>query len=299
MSNLKLWFRAVRPFAYPASIIPVILGTSLAYLDGSFSLFLFMLTLIGGILLHTGTNLANDYFDYINGIDTIDSHGSSGVLVNSLLKPKQIFRGAIIALSLVIPIGIYLTILRGPWLMIIGIVGLLGGYFYTAEPVGYKYHGLGAPIVFLLMGPLMVIGPYFVQTGSFDILVLLASLPVGCLVSAILYANEYRDIKHDRSFGIISPSILLGRNKAKYIYYLLVGGAYFVVAYMVMSSLLSGWALLTLITIPVALKPVRAIEAAAKEEESPELPIIDVLTAQLHLQFGLLFVLGITLGGIL
>ncbi len=299
MSNLKVWFRAVRPFAYPASIIPVILGTSLAYIEGSFSLFLFMLTLIGGILLHTGTNLTNDYFDYINGIDTIDSHGSSGVLVNSLLKPKQIFRGAIVSLGLVIPIGIYLTILRGPWLMVIGIIGLLGGYFYTAEPIGYKYQGLGVPLVFLLMGPLMVIGPYFVQTGSFNILVLLASLPVGCLVGAILHANEYRDIKHDKSFGIISPSILLGRSKAKYIYYFLVGGAYCVVVFMVLSNLLSGWTLLTFITIPMALKPVRAIEAAAKEEDSPQLPVVDVLTAQLHLQFGLLFVIGITLGGVL
>jgi 1,4-dihydroxy-2-naphthoate polyprenyltransferase len=296
MANIKLWLRAVRPFAYPASIVPVLLGTMLAVNDGFFKLGLFLLSLAGGLLLHTGTNLINDYFDYANGIDTPDSYGSSGVLVASLMEPKRILVGGLVALSLVVPIAIVLFIARGPMLLVLGAFGLVGGYFYTAKPIAYKYRGLGVPLVFLLMGPLMVGGSYFVQTGTFSVLVLFASLPVGCLVGAILHANEYRDIDQDRLHGIISPSIILGRQKARFLYYLLVGGAYLIVITMALSGSLSMWALLTLVTVPFALKPIRVIEVSAHGKDSPQLPLVDVLTAQLHLQFGLLLIFGVTLG---
>jgi 1,4-dihydroxy-2-naphthoate polyprenyltransferase len=296
MSTIKLWLRAVRPFAYPASIIPVLLGTIVAVNDGFFKLGLFLLTLAGGLLLHTGTNLINDYFDYTNGIDTPDSYGSSGVLVASLMEPKKILLGGLVALSLVVPIAIALFVARGPLLLVLGACGLLGGYFYTAKPIAYKYRGLGVPLVFLLMGPLMVGGAYFVQTGTITVPVLFISLPVGCLVGAILHANEYRDIEQDKLQGIISPSIILGRRKARFLYYLLVGGAYLIVITMVLSGTLSIWALLTLVTLPFALKPIRVIEVSAHGNDSPQLPLVDVLTAQLHLQFGLLLIFGVTLG---
>jgi 1,4-dihydroxy-2-naphthoate octaprenyltransferase len=142
----------------------------------------------------------------------------------------------------------------------------------------------------------MVIGAYFVQTASFNTTVFLASLPVGCLVGAILYANEYRDINHDSRHGITSPSILLGRKRARFIYYFLITGAYILVIAMVLGGLMSGWALLTLLTLPVALKPIRVMEATSQGKESPQLPFIDVLTARLHLQFGLLFICGVAFG---
>ncbi len=296
MASFKLWLRAVRPFAYPASIIPVILGTMLALNDGYFNVLLFVLTMAGGVLLHTGTNLINDYYDYTNGIDTVDSYGSSGVLPASLMEPKKILGGGVIALGLFLPIAIYLFAVRGPVLLILGAVGLIGGYSYTAGPVAYKYRGLGVPLVFLLMGPLMVGGTYFVQTGSFNLLVLFASLPVGCLVGAILHANEYRDIDHDSLHGIINPSILLGRKKSRFLYYLLVGSAYLIVVAMAVSGYLSVWALLTLLTVPFALKPIKVIEETARGQDSPQLPLIDVLTAQLHLQFGLLLIFGVFIG---
>lgn len=298
MVNIKLWLRAVRPFAYPASVIPVILGMMLAAADGYFSLLLGILTLLGGLLLHTGTNLINDYYDYKNGVDTENSYGSSGILVASLMKPKQILIGGCVSLGLVVPIAIYLFTVRGYVLLALGVIGLLGGYFYTASPIAYKYRGLGVPMVFLLMGPLMVGGAYFVQTGTFTPLVLLASLPVGCLVGAILHANEYRDVEHDRCYGITNPTIRMGRKNSRFIYYVLVITAYLLVTVMAFGGAISKWSLLTWLTLPIALKPMLIIEDTAQGKESPQLPLIDVFTSQLHLSFGLLMIFGVTLGTI-
>jgi 1,4-dihydroxy-2-naphthoate octaprenyltransferase len=268
----------------------------LALDDGFFHPFLFFLTLVGGVLIHTATNLFNDYFDFLNGIDTPYSYGSSGVLVEGLMSPRQVLGGGIVTVLLVIPIGLYLFSVRGPVLLLLCVLGLLAGYFYTARPVALKYRGVGVPAVFFLMGPLMVIGTYFVQATRFNSAVFLASLPVGCLVGAILYANEYRDINYDSCHGIVNPSILLGRKRARFVYYFLITGAYILVIVMVMAGLMSGGALLTLLTLPLALKPIRVMEATSQGKESPQLPFIDVLTARLHLQFGLLFICGVAFG---
>jgi 1,4-dihydroxy-2-naphthoate octaprenyltransferase len=292
----KHWVRAVRPWVYPASIVPIFLGGVLALDDGFFNPFLFFLTLVGGVLIHSATNLFNDYFDFLNGLDTPYSYGSSGVLVEGLLSPGQILKGGIVTVLLVVPIALYLFMVRGPVLLLLGALGILAGYFYTARPVALKYRGVGVPAVFFLMGPIMVIGVYFVQTARFSPAVFLASLPVGCLVAAILYSNEYRDIDHDSSFGIVNPSILLGRKRARFVYYLLVTSAYLLVIVMVVCDLLCTWSLLTLLTLPLALKPIRVIEVTSQGKESAQLPIIDVLTARLHLQFGLLFICGIAIG---
>ncbi|MDO9535180.1 MAG: prenyltransferase [Bacillota bacterium] len=139
----------------------------------------------------------------------------------------------------------------------------------------------------------MVIGAYFVQAASINWGVLWASLPVGCLVVAILYSNEYRDVNHDSLHGITNLSIILGREKARYVFYTLITSAYILVVVMVLGGLMSRWALLTLFTLPVALKPMRVMETTSHGKDSPQLPFIDVLTARLHLQFGLLFIFAI------
>jgi 1,4-dihydroxy-2-naphthoate octaprenyltransferase len=212
------------------------------------------------------------------------------------MPPGRLLKGAFVTVLFVMPIGLYLIMVRGPVLLFLGILGLFAGYFYTARPIAYKYRGIGVPAVFFLMGPLMVIGAYYVQAASFNDTVFLASLPVGCLVAAILFANEFRDVKHDSRFGIVNPSILLGRKKARFIYYLLIMGAYILVSIMVTAGLMSSWALLTLLTLPVSLKPIRVMEETSQGKESPQLPYIDVFTARLHLQFGLLLICGVFLG---
>jgi 1,4-dihydroxy-2-naphthoate octaprenyltransferase len=123
-------------------------------------------------------------------------------------------------------IGLYLVVLRGPTIIALGLLGLIGGYGYTAPPLQYKYHALGVPLVFVLMGPLMVAGTYFAITGTWAPQAFVLSVPVGLLVAAILHGNEWRDISEDTRAGIVTLSSRIGREWAHYSYVALVLGAY-------------------------------------------------------------------------
>ncbi|UCH11468.1 MAG: prenyltransferase, partial [Fidelibacterota bacterium] len=197
-----------------------------------------------------------------------------------------------------IALGFILIWVRGLPMFYLGLVGFLGGVFYTAGPIAYKYHALGDLLVFALMGPLMVIGSYFALTGSYEVSILYVSLPVGFLVAAILAANNYRDIAHDREAGIKTFASMLGYTGAKVEYSLLVLGAYVTVVLMVVFQILEPWALLVLVSLPPAWKNLRAVWANTPGEVEA-VAMTDQQTAQVHLQFGILLVIGLIIGAVI
>jgi len=296
--TLAVWLQAVRAFSFPASIVPVAVGTVLAaHFEGSVAWWLVPFVAVASVVMHAATNLVNDYFDYEKGVDKDDTYGGSRVLVSELLTPKQVFLGGMALFAVSCGIGLLFIAVRGWPILALGVVGVLGGIFYTARPVGYKYFALGDTLVFLLMGPLMVIGSYYVLTGSYRHAVLIASLPVGCLVAAILHANNMRDIQHDRNAHVRTVANLLGHDRARLEYYFLVGGAYVAVVGMILGGLVSLWGLLVFVTAPLAAKNLqRVIHSQPQQPES--IATLDVQTAQLHLAFGLLLSLGILLGAL-
>ncbi|GAB6099114.1 1,4-dihydroxy-2-naphthoate octaprenyltransferase [Halanaerocella petrolearia] len=292
MAYLKLWLRAFRPFSFTASLLPVFLGVGLASKEGYFDFKLFLLTSCTILLLHSGTNLLNDYYDYQAQVDTRDSYGSSGILVAGLLPAKLIKRIGIVCFILAVPLISYLIYLRGIIVAILSIVGIFGGYFYTASPINYKYYALGVPMVFFLLGPLIVIGAYYVQTAQYNQQVLLISLPLGLLVSAILQGNDFRDIEHDAQVEIKTLSILLGRKGAARLYLMLVSLAYLILITLVLKGVITKLALTTLLTLPYALKNIILVREATT---NPRFNVkkIDIRTAQLHFSFGSLLILAI------
>jgi len=291
-SRIKIWLVAVRPFAYSASIVPVVLGTVLAYLDGAFDLLLFVLALSSSVLLHTGTNLVNDSFDFVKGVDTPTSFGSSKMVTSRTLTPKQVHGAGILCFCLAALIGLYLVVEIGVTVLILGILGILGGYFYTARPFQYKYFALGDFFVFFLMGPLMVWGAYFVQTQAYRFYPLIFSLPVGFLVAAILVSNNIRDIGHDSRVGIRTVSAFLGYKHAKWEYLLLVLGAFFVILLLVFSRLASPLLLCAFLAFPTAYRIMRHV-MRTQEDKADELATVDVQSAKLHLQVGGLMIIGL------
>jgi 1,4-dihydroxy-2-naphthoate octaprenyltransferase len=298
-SIVTVWLQAVRAFSFPASIVPVAVGAVLAaHSDGPVDWWLIPFIAVASVLMQAGTNLVSDYFDYRKGVDKDYTYGSSGVLVAGLLTPKQVFLGGLVAFATASGIGLLFIALRGWPILGLGVLGLLGGFFYTARPVGYKYFAFGDALVFILMGPLMVIGSYFVLTDSYSHAVLIASLPVGCLVAAILHANNMRDIQHDRDARVRTVANLLGHDRARTEYYILVGGAYVAVLGMIAGGLVSPWGLLVFATAPLAVKNFRrVVHSLPRQPET--IATLDVQTAQLHLAFGLLFALAILLGALL
>ncbi len=297
--RLAVWLQAVRAFSFPAAIVPVAVGAVLAvHSEGAVAWWLVPFIAVASVLMQAGTNLVSDFFDYGKGVDKDYTYGSSGVLTARLLTPAQVFVGGVVAFAIASCIGLLFIALRGWPIMGLGVLGLLGGFFYTARPVGYKYLALGDALVFMLMGPLMVIGTYFVLTDSYSHSVLIASLPVGCLVAAILHANNMRDIQHDRDAQVRTVANLLGHDLSRLEYYVLVGGAYVAVLGMIAGGLVSPWGLLVFATVPLAVKNFRRV--VRSQPQQPEtIATLDVQTAQLHLAFGLLFSLAILLGALL
>ncbi|MBW2056550.1 MAG: 1,4-dihydroxy-2-naphthoate octaprenyltransferase [Deltaproteobacteria bacterium] len=295
-SPFRIWLTAVRPFAYSASVVPVVLGTVLAFQEGSFDWLLFVLALVSSVLLHTGTNLVNDSFDFLRGVDTPASYGSSKMITGGILTARQVHRAGILCFCMATAIGLYLVVEIGITILILGIIGILGGYFYTARPFQYKYHAMGDFFVFFLMGPLMVWGAYFVQTRLYRFYPLIFSLPVGFLVAAILVSNNIRDTRHDRGVGIQTLSTLLGFERAKWEY--LVIGAFSVLPVLVFSGLGFPFLLAAFLALPTAHKALRRV-LSVKEEKADELAAIDVVSAQLHLQVGGLMIAGLMVSSLL
>ena len=187
---------------------------------------------------------------------------------------------------------------HGTPILVIGLIGLAGGLFYSGMPFGYKYLALGDLFVFALMGPLMVIGTYISLTGTYDPNVLYVSLPVGFLVAAILHANNMRDIMHDSEAKIKTVAMLFGIRVSKIYYSVLVFGAFISVIVMVAMNILEFWTLIVLISFPVVLKNVKMISQA--EVSNPEAILMaDVATAQHHLMFGVLLSVGLLLTAII
>ena len=290
--------QAARPFSFPASIVPVVVGAALAAGQQGARWALFPLVVVASVLMHAGTNLVSEYFDLRKGVDRAETYGSSRVLVEGLLAPRAVLAAGGVAFAAAVAAGAVLTVFCGWPVLYLALIGLAGGFFYTGWPIGYKYVALGDVLVFILMGPLMVLGSHFVLTGRFTWTALLVSLPVGCLVAAILSGNNLRDIRHDREAKIRTLESLLGLAGAKAVYVTLVVGAHAGVVAMVLAGTVSPWAMLVFLGAYPAARNTRAI-LAARADSSAEIATIDVRTAQHHLLFGALLSAGLLLGALL
>jgi 1,4-dihydroxy-2-naphthoate polyprenyltransferase len=295
--RLSAVWEILRPFAYPVSVIPVSAGAALAAVDGRFAWPPFLAALLGAVLLHSGTNIVNEIYDVRKGIDTIASPRASHAIVKGRLTERDAYALALLAFGLAVAVGLYLVALRGPAIVVLGLIGLGGGYFYTAPPFQYKFRALGVPLVFVLMGPLMVVGSYFAITGGWSIEALIVSIPVGCLVAAVLHGNEWRDIGEDTRAGIVTLSSRIGREWAHYTYVGLVLAAYISLGLAVAFRLLPPTTMIALVSLPYLVRVVRAAELGASGQ-ARAIALIDVRTAQLHLAFGGMLVAGILLAGV-
>ena len=287
-------YEIVRPFAFTASVIPVLAGAALAWVNELWNWAPFFGALLGAVFLHAGTNIVNEVYDVRKGVDTITSPRASHAIVKGRITERGALGLAAIAFALAVMVGLYLVWLRGPAIVALGLIGLLGGWGYTAPPLEYKNRALGVPLVFLLMGPLMVEGAYFAVSGTWSLTALVLSIPVGLLVAAILHGNDWRDIREDSRAGIATISTRLGQRWAHYGYVGMVLGAYMVLALSVIARVLPAWTMLAILSLPFLAQVIRSAELGATGQ-ARAIAMIDLQTARLHLAFGSLLVLGLVL----
>jgi 1,4-dihydroxy-2-naphthoate octaprenyltransferase len=288
-------WEVVRPFSFTASVLPVSVGGAIALSQGRMHWPLFIAALLGALGLHIGTNVINEIYDVRHGIDSITSPRMSMAILKGRISERDAFVVAWSGFILAFLMGIFLLLQRGWPIVVLGLIGFVGGYFYTAPPFQYKYRALGLPLVFLLMGPLMVAGSYFAVTGAFDPNLLIVSLPVGLLVTAILHGNEWRDVAEDTRHGFTTFSAQVGREAAHWVYVMLVLGAYVAVGLAVMVGALPKLALLTLFSLPLMAWILRDAERGA-EGHLRAIAMIDLMTARLHSAFGVLLLVGLVAG---
>jgi 1,4-dihydroxy-2-naphthoate octaprenyltransferase len=285
--------------------MPVIFGTVLAVVYGGYEFkpILFLLSFIGMVILHSGANILSDYFDFKKGLDKVPSPVSGGV-VRGIISMREAKISSIIMLTVGGIIGLILTYLTGFWLLVIGVVGLFVGIFYTTETrIAMKYHGLGDLAVFLNFGILGSLGAYFVQSSTLSWIPVIWAVPMSILVIAILHANNWRDIKSDKSGHIFTVASLLGdKNSLRYYGFLIYGPFIMVLGLIIIPFLISPelaampWTfLITILALPLAFKLWRK----ALNRENPKSPLdfiaLDGATAQLNLAFGALCTVALIL----
>ena len=256
--KLKIWLLETRPQFLLLSVVLVLLGTAMARHEGCFDLLKFVLTLTGLLLAHSSVNILNDYFDYKSGIDleTIRTpfSGGSGILPQGLLKPKGVYIYGLGCLIAAFAIGIYLTFISG-WQLLPLI--LLGGpviYYYTSHLTkwlaGQLWAGLG-------LGMLPVLGTYFVQTGSYSVEAVVASLSPGFLTANLLLLNEFPDVEADKKGGRHNLVIALGFKTAGRLYAGLMVLTYLSIIAGVVLKLMPPATLIGIVSIPFAFKAIR------------------------------------------
>jgi 1,4-dihydroxy-2-naphthoate octaprenyltransferase len=255
-----------------ASVVPVLLGTAVATFDGhSLHLGLLLQSLIGCLTLHAGANVANDYYDWLSGADGAHQpwhlSGGSQLLQGNQLTPRQVRLLYRLLYLLALSFGIYISLQVGMTALCIGLVGLLLGYFYTAPPVAFSYRGLGELVTGITFGPLAVTGAYFVQSGSLEWFPLLVSLPVGLLITAVLYINEFPDYLQDKAAGK-NTWVVLTCGRSMWIYQLMVSAALLATLGLL---LYAGWWLF-LLSLPfawLAWRPLRSCHQLSPEALFP------------------------------
>lgn len=288
------YYEIARPFSLTASSVPVLAAGALAWLNGVLDGPLFIASLIGAVCLHLGTNITNEIFDVRHGVDTITSPRASHAILKGRVREREAFILVGVFFAVAILAGLWMIAARGLPVILFGILGLAGGYGYTAPPFQYKYRALGLPLVFMLMGPLMVVGAYYVISGTFSWQAVVVSLPVGLLVAAILHGNEWRDIADDARYGIGTLSTLMGGKQAFRIYVALVTGAFLVLALAVLAGVLPTTTLLAMLSLPLFVRAIRAAELGSMGQQRA-IAMIDLETAQLHAAFGFLLAAGLAL----
>lgn len=286
--GLRVWWLAIRPKTLPAAIASVIVGTVLAWYEGGFSAGPALAALLIAMLLQIGSNLANDVYDDERGADTAERLGPTRVTQAGLLSRAQVKAGMKTVLALAFVLGLYLTWVRGPLVLVLGLAAIAAAVAYTGGPWPLGYHGLGEVFVFLFFGVLAVVGTFWVQTGTTAEAAWLMSVPVGLLITAILVVNNLRDIEQDRMAGKHTIAVRIGARATRVEYLLCVVGAYTAVAFGVALAWLPAAALAAWLSAPLAAFTTRIVFNARGRPLNRAL----ALTGQTALVFGVLFALG-------
>jgi len=260
-------FLACRPKFLTASVAPVLVGSALGYAaQAEFHVLLFGLALFSIMALHAGANLANDYFDHKSANDWVNKNptpfsGGSRYIQKGILSPRATLAAALAALALAAIAGVVIVLLtRSVFILVLGLAGMSGGFFYTAPPLKLGYRSAGELVIGLLFGIGPVYGAYYLQTATLDLTPLLPALIVAILIFLVILANEFPDLDADRAVSKCTLVVRFGVPTGIWIYRIaLIAGYAIAIAQATVSPLLAPAGLFYLLTLPLAVIALKSV----------------------------------------
>ena len=289
-SKLKIWINSTRPKTLWAAVGPVLIGTALAYCDTQIHMGIFLATLTAAVLIQIGTNLSNDYFDYVKGADTEERTGPLRATQAGLVSPVAMMRASIGVFGLAALLGLYL-ISKGGWpILVVGVLSILSGILYTAGPFPLGYLGMGEIFVLFFFGPVAVGGTYYLQTHVINPLIIMAGLAPGLISTAILAVNNLRDRRTDKTAGKKTLAVRLGRQFGIFEYIACVLLASFIPVVLCWITKEHYACLVALFTLFFARKSIYAVYLKGDDAETCNQVLVE--TGKFLVVFSILFSVG-------
>lgn len=289
--GFQIWWRLLRPHTLTASFVPVFVGTMFALIhDNTFHVGLFLAMLVASILIQAATNMFNEYYDYVRGLDTEKSVGIGGTIVRDGVAPKTVLQLAFIFFGIAILLGIYICIESSWWIAVIGAASMVIGYLYTGGPIPIAYTPFGELFAGLLMGTVIIAISYYIQTLMITKDVILVSIPIAIFIGAILLSNNIRDLDGDKKSGRKTIAILIGRKNAIIFLAMMFFVAYAITASLIFTGILPVWSLITFLSLKKAVDVIKGF--IGKTEPLDMMPAM-VATGNTNSIYG--FLLGISL----
>jgi 1,4-dihydroxy-2-naphthoate octaprenyltransferase len=256
VATFAQWVEGARPRTLPNAIAPVIAGTGAAAWLHAACWWKALLALLVAVALIVGVNYANDYSDGIRGTDDVRA-GPLRLVGSKVATPRAVLSAAIVALGVAAVAGVVLAWFSAPWLIAVGALCIAGAWLYTGGAKPYGYLGLGEIAVFVFFGLVAVLGTQYTQALRVDAVGAALAVAMGCLSSAVLVANNLRDIPTDRESGKITLAVRLGDGRTRVLYQVLLAVAF---AVTVALAAVTPWAAVALVALPLAVRaaaPVR------------------------------------------
>jgi 1,4-dihydroxy-2-naphthoate octaprenyltransferase len=290
MTRVQTWWLATRPKTLSIAVVPVLVGTCLAWSErGAIEPLVALAALLAAVLIQAGTNLYNDAVDFERGVDTAHRAGPRRVTAQGWLSPRQVKRGAHLSFAVALLLGVFLVWVGGWPILVVGLLSIAAGYAYTGGPMPLAYTGLGELFVWLFFGVAAVMGSYYLQLHTLGWGAFAAGAAVGLLATAVLVVNNYRDLESDRTSGKHTLAVRLGPAATRAEYASLLGGA-FLLLFALRGT--DEWVLLPWLLLPWVL---RLLWRFYREPIGPVFNQLLARTAQLQLAYGLLLSLGLLL----
>jgi 1,4-dihydroxy-2-naphthoate octaprenyltransferase len=305
VSRPRAWVMAARPQTLPAGASPVVVGAGLAVGEGAFAPLPALAALVGALLIQVGTNLANDYYDAVKGVDSEDSAGFTRVTQAGLIEPERVWAAMWGTFGAAVLVGVYLVAVGGLPIVLVGLLGIASGVAYAGGPYPLGSHGLGDLAVFVWFGVVAVVGTFYVQAaaaasvgafplapppGSVPAVAVVASLPAAALSTNILVVNNLRDMENDRAAGKHTLAVYLGYRGSRVEYLAMLALAYLAPVALWLAFDRSPATLLPLVTVPLAAVVARTV--LSETDEAALNPALE-RTGQLLAAHSLLFTVGL------